>query len=140
MITTQDYIDIVSLYATYNHLADGDDAVAYSNCYTMEGVLITGGRVLGSNRAEIARFRQSAMQSVKAQGIKRRHMSTDIVLEPMSASAVRGQCYLQSCLMQADKAQLTHSCTTDDSIVKEQGQWRFARRVLTLDFGTMGPG
>jgi len=140
MITVQDHIDIVSLYATYNHLADGEDAVEYSNCYTAEGILITGGRVLGNNRAEIAQFRKASMQAVRAQGMKRRHISTDIVLEPLSAVAVRGRCYLQSCLVQADKVHLTHSCTTDDSIVKEQGRWRFARRVLTLDFGNMGPG
>src|ERR1700734_2038519 len=100
MITAQDHIDILTLYARYNHLADGEDPTSYSDCYSVEGTLTVGGRVMGAGRTQIAEFRRAQMAIVKKRDMHRRHVATDILLNDHGGTVVDGKCYLQSFLVQ----------------------------------------
>lgn len=132
-IGAEDYIALLDLYATYNHLADGDDPVAYGQCYTPDGSLKSGGRDIGHTRAEIIEFRRNNM--LGRQGGTRRHFITNVRLEAIGPTEVRGQCYVQAYdFTSGTHARLTHSGTYTDVVVKQHGQWLFSSRALSFDF------
>jgi SnoaL-like domain len=133
MVRTDDYVAILDLYATYNHLADGDDPVAYGDCYSPDGTLRSGGRDLGHTRAEIIEFRRKNIAG--REGRVRRHFTTNVRLEAMSPTRVTGQCYMQAFdFKAASEARLTHSGTYKDVLVKTDGRWFFSSRELAFDF------
>ncbi|HEX4035669.1 MAG TPA: nuclear transport factor 2 family protein [Solirubrobacteraceae bacterium] len=133
MLTGDDYAAISDLYARYNHLADGDDPVAYGDCYAEAGCLVSNGRVIGESRAEIESFRRSVMERPAT----RRHLSFNLWLEDDGTDRVIGRTYTQSYDISPDGLQLelTHVGATEDVVVLfADRQWRFARRELKFDW------
>jgi hypothetical protein len=132
MVGPNDYVAILDLYSTYNHLADGDDPLAYGECYSPEGQLTSAGRVIGENRHQIVEFRR---RNIAARVGVRRHFTTNIRLDSVDTSTVRGRCYMQAYDFTPDgKARLTHSGTYADVIVRAEGRWQFSSRELSMDF------
>jgi hypothetical protein len=133
MVATDDYVDILDLYATYNHLADGDDAVAYGDCYSFDGSLRSGGRDIGHSRAEIIEFRRKNIAGRESR--VRRHFTSNVRLKAMSSKKVMGESYMQAFdFRSGSEARMTHSGTYKDVLVKTDGRWLFSSRELTFDF------
>jgi hypothetical protein len=133
MVATDDYVAILDLYATYNHLADGDDAVAYGDCYSFDGSLRSGGRDIGHTRAEIIEFRRKNIAGRESR--VRRHFTSNVRLEAMSPTRVMGESYMQAFdFRSGTEARMTHSGTYKDVLVKTDGRWLFSSRELTFDF------
>ncbi len=108
MLSADDHLAILNLYATYNHLADGEDPLAYGNCHTTNGKLMFNGREIGSSRAEIVEFRRRNI--AKRTGRVRRHFSNNIYLETIGLDEVKGRSYMQAFDFTPDGvSRLTHS-------------------------------
>lgn len=133
MIAFQDYVAILNLYARYEHLGDAADPVVHSDCFTADGSLIAGGRLLASSRQQIANYRRESIAA--RQDRVRRHYITNIQLDSSDGSVVRGQCYVQAWDYGADGRAGLFACGTYEDIIKrEEGTWRFLRRTLTIDY------
>ncbi len=133
MLASDDRAEICDLYARYNHLADGDDPVAYAECYTEAGSLTSNGKVIGESRAEIESFRRTVMDRPGS----RRHLSFNIWLVADGTDRVVGCTYTQSYDVSPDatRLELTHAGMSKDILVAVAGhQWRFERRELTFDW------
>lgn len=128
----EDFTAISNLYALYNHLADGDDPEAYAQLYARNGVLVSGGKILGEGRAAILGFRRGIMSS-RGQTV-RRHWITNLTLDPTDDGRVRGRCYfLVMRLVPGADVDITHVGIYTDLLEREDDEWRFSRRELQFD-------
>ena len=133
MVGADDYVAILDLYSTYNHLADGDDPIAYGDCYSPDGRLTSSGKVMGENRQQIIEFRRRNIAG-RLGGV-RRHFTTNIHLESLDPTTVKGRCYVQAFdFVPNGQARLTHSGTYVDVVVRNEGRWQFSSRELSMDF------
>lgn len=133
ILSAIDHLAIFNLYATYNHLEDGEDPIAFGHCYSEDGKLTSAGRPIAKNRNEIIEFRRSSIANRGA--TVRRHFTSNIRLDQLEPSVVEGHTYLQGYdFTPGSEARLTHSATSRDVIVKVHGHWLFSSRELILDY------
>jgi hypothetical protein len=132
-IPADDYVAILDLYATYDHLSDDGDPVLHSHLFTEDASLTSAGRKLGGSRQEILDFRLASRAT--REGKMRRHYTTNVRLEPVDGSTVRGSCYMQAYdFTGANHAVLFASGTYQDTIVRKDGRWQFSSRDVNFDY------
>jgi len=102
-------------------------------CYTEDATLTIAGQLTCSGRAAlVARNRTNSAARV---GKRRRHLCSQLSLEPLDNGAVKGQCYFQAFdIVPGSSPALTHMGMCDDLIVRDQGAWRFASRSVSFDY------
>ena len=122
-----DRIAITELTARYNEAADAADGSAYTDCWVSDGVLESPG--LGSyvGTEELAAV-------AKALGTSTVHLTTDAIVVVDGDSATQ-RCRLLLCRKSADGSDFAVVSTGryEDSLVRTDGGWRFARRVMMSD-------
>jgi hypothetical protein len=79
-LSTQDYIDIEQLYATYNHAIDSGDAEGWAGTFTPDG---TFNKFAG--RDALVGFIQQWQE--KMNGANRRHWNTNLSIRPSTDGA-----------------------------------------------------
>ncbi|MCC7417496.1 MAG: nuclear transport factor 2 family protein [Acidobacteria bacterium] len=135
-VPAQDYVEIQNLYALYNLCSDAGDAEGYAACFTEDGVLVLatiGLTVTGRESFEEFKRRDKAGRP----HIYRRHWNGSIHLEQVDATTVRGRCYLLAFNGTPAELPAIADCGVyEDTIVKENGAWKFARRHLEMDATT----
>lgn len=127
------YAEIANLYAFYNLCSDGGDAEGYARCFTRDGVMDQVSRqlVISGYEALVAYKRQDAA----SRGPRyRRHWNSGLYLRHESAMSIRGACYLFAYNGDPGQLPVTQACGVyDDTIVLEEGEWKFSCRKLTMD-------
>jgi 3-phenylpropionate/cinnamic acid dioxygenase small subunit len=132
-VSAQDHAEIQNLYARYNHCSDAGDAEGYAACFTADGALEIeprGFRVEG--RANLTAYK--AQEAAGRAGRYRRHWNGSLHLERIGADTVRGRCYFQG--FNGRPGELPVFCDAgvyEDTIVRVDGAWLFARRRLAID-------
>ena len=144
-LSAHDFAEIANLYARYNLCSDMGDPAEYAACFTPDGVLRVHGLVLRDGemgrgdgefvlrgRAELTGFKRRDQAS--RGGKYRRHWNGSLCLERGDGESVRGRCYLQAYDGEPGSPPvLAQTGVYEDTIVRVDGEWKFALRALTVD-------
>lgn len=135
-IDAQAHAEITNLYAAYNLASDAGDAEAYADCFTPDGRLrIPAVGIEISGRATFVEFKKK--DAAGRGGRYRRHWNGSLHLEPQPDGSVRGRCYLVAYNgVPGQLPELADCGVYEDRIVRHDGEWRFAERVITMDGST----
>ena len=122
-LTVEDQLAIQGLTARYNFAIDTGDGEAFAAAFVENGQVTEG-------RAALADYARAFAGSVRAP----RHVITNLVLDGDGTSATL-KAYLQLSIMSGEPPQSTVLAIGgyDDTLSKEDGTWRFVRRVFTID-------
>ena len=128
-LPVEDVLAIQKLLADYNHAIDFGDADAFASMFVEDGVLDTGhGPTEG--RAALKEF-AGALPSMVS-GL--RHLISNVSIDG-DGDAATARAYLQGWLTAggAGEARLIISGVYNDTLRREDGQWRFVTRTLHAD-------
>jgi hypothetical protein len=122
-LSTQDYIDIEQLYATYNHAIDSGDGEAWAATFTSDG---TFNKFTGHDQLVgfIGQWKE------KMNGGNRRHWNTNLRIVPSKDGASASVF-----LMRVDVTTKSSVATGmyNDTLVKTASGWRFKKRQTKMD-------
>ena len=127
----EDIEEIRTLLLNYGKTLDNRDLKAYSELFTKDGEWIGGfGSVKG--RAELLAFMQKNVGTAPNTG-KTYHLLTnfDIAVTGNTATAISRWSYVIG--TKEKKPVLEHSGRYEDTIVREDGKWKFQKRVVLND-------
>jgi hypothetical protein len=122
-LTTQDYIDIEQLYATYNHAIDSGDGEAWAATFTPDG---TFNKFTGHD--QLVGFIQAWKE--KMNGGARRHWNTNLRIAP-SKDGASASVFLM--LVDVNTRGIVATGMYDDTLVKTANGWRFRTRQTKMD-------
>lgn len=125
-LTTQDYMEIEQLYATYNHAIDTGDADAWAATFTDDGVF--NARFTGTEQLKgfIKLWRE------KLDGANRRHWNSNLKVEA-TAEGAKGAVYLILYNVGVKPVAIATTGMYADTLVKTKLGWRFKTRVVNAD-------
>jgi hypothetical protein len=122
-LSTQDYIDIEQLYATYNHAIDSGDAQAWAGTFTPEG---TFNKFVGHD--QLVGFIQQWKE--KMNGANRRHWNTNLSIRP-STDGASASVFLM--LVDVSTKSIVATGMYNDTLVKTASGRRFKSRATKMD-------
>jgi hypothetical protein len=122
-LTTQDYIDIEQLYATYNHAIDSGDGEAWAATFTPDG---TFNKFTGHD--QLVGFIQAWKE--KMNGGARRHWNTNLRIVP-SKDGASASVFLM--LVDVNTRGIVATGMYNDTLVKAANGWRFKTRQTKMD-------
>jgi hypothetical protein len=125
-LTTQDYIDIEQLYATYNHAIDSGDGEAWAATFTPDGTFNT--RFTGKD----ALVGFVKLWREKMNGANRRHWNSNLRITP-SAEGANGTVMLMLVDVGTKPPSIASTGMYTDVLVKTPNGWRFKTRVVKGD-------
>lgn len=127
-----DRLEILDLYARYNHAIDAGSGDAWRACFAEDGFLSLPYRNV-VHRGDAALRRTAEEFPAKTEG-RGRHVVTNIALSP-SREGVSGLAYLA--LIRGGWGEtppvIELTGRYHDLLVRESGRWCFASRVLEAD-------
>jgi ketosteroid isomerase-like protein len=128
-LTTEDLLEIQGLAARYNHAIDSGDADAFLATFVESGVL-DAGPLKVDGHAALKEFAERFSTSVRAP----RHIATNLVIDGDGDRATL-KAYVQMFAMTGEppKQTITAAGKYDDTLVKEDGTWKFVQRNFTAD-------
>jgi actinorhodin biosynthesis protein ActVIA len=128
-LSTQDYIDIEQLYATYNHAIDSGDGEAWAATFTPDG---TFNKFTGHD--QLVGF----IQRWKAEmnGGNRRHWNTNLRIVP-SKDGASASVFLM--LVDVSTKSIVATGMYNDTLVKTATGWRFKTRATKMDAAPPAP-
>ena len=132
-LVAQDYTDIQDLYAYYTLCSDAGDADGFVSCFSANGELcITTLSMSVRGHADLHRFKSE--DKARREGRVRRHWNSGLHLEHIDSTTVRGRCYLHAYEAPSGLAlALVDMGVYEDTLVHEEGEWRFRRREIHMD-------
>ena len=122
-LSSQDYIDIEQLYATYNHAIDSGDAEAWASTFTADG---TFNKFAGHD--QLVGFIQQWKE--KMNGGNRRHWNTNLRIVP-SKDGASASVFLM--LVDVTTKSIVATGMYNDTLVKTVEGWRFKSRATKMD-------
>ena len=125
-LTTEDYIEIEQLYATYNHAIDSGDGEAWAATFTPDGTFNT--RFTGTE----ALVGFIKMWKEKMNGANRRHWNSSLRITP-SAEGANGTVMLMLLDVGTKPASIVSTGMYTDALVKTANGWRFKTRAVKTD-------
>jgi ketosteroid isomerase-like protein len=128
-LTTEDLLEIQGLAARYNHAIDSGDADAFIATFVESGVLDAGVLTVEGHSA-LKEFAGNFANSTRAP----RHVATNLVIEGDGDKATL-KAYVQMFALTGEppKQSITAAGKYNDTLVKEDGRWKFVRRTFTAD-------
>jgi hypothetical protein len=122
-LSTQDYIDIEQLYATYNHAIDSGDAQGWAGTFTPDG---TFNKFAGHE--QLVGFIQQWKE--KMNGANRRHWNTNLSIRPSTDGA---SATVMLMLVDVTTKSIVATGMYNDTLVKTASGWRFKSRATKMD-------
>jgi ketosteroid isomerase-like protein len=128
-LSIEDHVAIQGLAARYNHAIDSGDADGYLATFVETGVLDAGGMTL-EGHAALKDFASTFSTSARSP----RHVATNLVIDGDGDHATL-KAYVQMYVISGDPpAQVIAAAGKyDDTLLKEDGTWKFVRRTFTID-------
>ena len=126
---------IANLVAKYAWAYDTRDWDALAGCFTPDASLtlrVTGGDLVGPFRghADILRLMRD---SAAAQDDLRRHVCTNLVVEPSGPGEATARCYLTLISVRDGRLEVLSTGTYTDEVVQSGTSWRLRTRHIELD-------
>ena len=128
-LSTQDYIDIEQLYATYNHAIDSGDGEAWAATFTADG---TFNKFTGHD--QLVGFIHQWKEQMN--GGNRRHWNTNLRIMP-SKDGASASVFLM--LVDVSTKSIVATGMYNDTLVKTAGGWRFKTRQTKMDTAAAAP-
>ena len=117
---------IQELFARYAHAVDNLDPEAWVQCFTADGVFQVGNRALRGPAA------LRGYAEVHVREIRCRHMMGNFLYE-IHGNEATGQCSMLATLATAGGYKIFAQGRYVDRLVKQDGQWKIAHRLVDLD-------
>ena len=124
-LSTQDYIDIEQLYATYNHAIDAGDAEAWAATFAPDGAF---NKFTGHD--QLVGFIQQWKE--KMNGGNRRHWNTNLRIVPSNEGA-SASVFLMLVDVSTKPPGIVATGMYTDTLVKTASGWRFKTRQTKMD-------
>jgi hypothetical protein len=136
-LTTQDVIEIHTLYANYAHALDKGEGDRFAATFTPDGEF-TAGR--GPGRATEVRTPRKGTEELKKMGSGGggRHFISNIVLTPTPEGA-NGSAYLLLYNVRTIPPTFVETAIYEDYLVKTPQGWRFKKRIVWRDDDDITP-
>ena len=128
-LSTQDYIDIEQLYATYNPAIDSGDAEGWAGTFTPDG---TFNKFAGHD--QLVGFIQTWKE--KMNGANRRHWNTNLSIKPSKDGA---SATVMLMLLDVSTKGIVATGMYNDTLVKTANGWRFKSRATKMDTAAPAP-
>ena len=128
-LTLEDRLTIQELYSRYNHAIDSGKGEAWAATFTSAGTFTSNGRT-HTGPVELTAF-----GSAMAKNMKARHWVNNLVIDA-DGDGARGSCYLMLLRLTPGEQPPATSLVTaiyNDTLVKENGAWRFSSRTVAID-------
>jgi hypothetical protein len=125
-LTVEDRLAIRELYARYNHAIDLGDPKGWADTFTEDGVFSAPTTGTFEGAQALQQFAE------RAQGMKARHWTNNLVLEG-DAGRAKGCCYLLLLGVGQRPTSVLASGLYRDELVRTSAGWRFQSRSVELD-------
>ena len=137
-LAIKDYLDIQNLYALYNLSSDEADSETYASCFTDDGVLEAPTIGIGVSGRE-ALVAHKERDKANRGGRYRRHWNGCLHLELKPDGSVLGRCYLVAYNGIPGELPVLADCGVyEDTLICRDGEWKFSKRILTMDGSSWG--
>lgn len=132
VVSPEEYVEILNLYAAYNLASDAGEAEAYADCFMENGEHHGTYDVYG--RAALIEYKKA--DKAKRTNLYRRHWNGSLHLEKIDEGTIRGRCYFFGYNGEpGHMPEMTHAGVYTDLIRQENGRWKFAERRIAFDAG-----
>ena len=132
VVSPEEYVEILNLYAAYNLASDAGEAEAYADCFMENGEHHGTYDVYG--RAALIEYKKA--DKAKRTHLWRRHWNGSLHLEKIDEGTIRGRCYFFGYNGEPGRMpEMTHAGVYTDLIRQENCRWKFAERRIAFDAG-----
>jgi len=139
-LTTQDYIDIQQLYATYAQAYDRGETAKYVGTFTDDGEFWGGYAATGGGR--VSRLPYKGTKELTEMGSDggrgSRHWTSNLTITP-TATGANGSVYLIVYDTKSVPPKVEETAIYDDTLVKTPQGWKFKKRMRWLDADEQSP-
>ena len=134
VITVEDRLAIMDLFARQSHCIDGGDAAGWAATYALDGSFHSPTyKLTATGRAALTDFAENSNSGAKARGEQFRHHVSAVMLTPKTASEVTSVSYLMILATTLDGTRVDRSVRMFDELVKVEGEWLVASRTVLRD-------
>jgi uncharacterized protein (TIGR02246 family) len=136
----QDRLEIQQLVVEYGHLLDTHDLVGYSNLFAKDGEWIGGfGRAQGPKAILAMMNKYIGTAPFDAKNVKGFHLLTNIIVHVKGDHATAWSRIVYMVRTKDDKPAPALGGHYDDTLVRENGRWKFQRRVVMMEIPFQDP-
>jgi hypothetical protein len=136
----RDQQDIAQLIVEYGHLLDTHDLVGYSNLFAKEGEWIGGfGRAKGPKAILAMMNKYIGTSPFDPRNVKGFHLLTNIVIHLNGDHATAWSRIVYMVRNKDDKPAPAMGGHYDDVMIRENGHWKFLRRVAMMEIPFQDP-
>ena len=136
----QDRLEIQQLVVEYGHLLDTHDLVGYSNLFAQDGEWIGGfGRAKGPKAILAMMNKYIGTTPFDPRNVKGFHLLTNIVIHLDGDHAKVWSRIIYMVRNKDDKPSPAMGGHYDDIVVRENGHWKFQRRVVMMEIPFQDP-
>jgi uncharacterized protein (TIGR02246 family) len=137
---TEDRQEIAQLIVEYGHLLDTHDLVGYSNLFAKDGEWIGGfGRAKGPKAILAMMNKYIGTAPYDPRNVKGFHLLTNIVIHLNGDHATAWSRIIYMVPNKDDKPAPAMGGHYDDELIRENGQWKFLRRVVMMEIPYQDP-
>ena len=126
MSKVEDHLAIRELAARYNRTFDYGDPKGWVECFTEDGTFNIGSKELAAGSEALLAFAEKSIPSMSV-----KHCTTDAIVEIDGDTATHdAYLILMDC---GEKVTANNSGRYLDEVVKQNGKWKFKKRVVEID-------
>ncbi|MEJ0006247.1 MAG: nuclear transport factor 2 family protein [Steroidobacteraceae bacterium] len=136
----QDRLEIQQLVVEYGHLLDTHDLVGYSNLFAKDGEWIGGfGRASGPKAIQAMMNKYMGTAPFDPKNVKGFHLLTNIIVHVKGDHATAWSRIVYMVRNKDDKPSAALGGHYDDTLIRENGHWKFQRRVVMMEIPFQDP-
>jgi SnoaL-like domain len=136
----QDRLEIQQLLIEYGHLLDTHDLVGYSNLFAKEGEWIGGfGRAKGPQAILAMMNKYIGTAPFDIRNVKGFHLLTNMIVHVHGDRATAWSRIVYMVRNKDDKPTPAMGGHYDDTLIREDGHWKFLQRVVMMEIPFQDP-